>query len=210
MPRQPLTRLVLVTLYVGVALALGSCAPDSVRTTGPTAVGDTGWILLSLGPARSPVYVGAYNVVLREKTTGALTSVAFIKDAVFLKETEVDFSDARGEGAVYLVAIPTGEYEVRNYRAALTQHAIEVPPSIPMHVIVAHGQVSYLARFLVQTHWTTKPGIFSEKPIYYALESVSATVVDAYETDIAVARKKFAETFRSIAIAKRPLHAIYQ
>jgi len=209
-PRYSALRLLLITACVAAAVGLTSCATDLVRTASQPAAGKNGWILLSLGPARSPVYVGTYNVILREKATGALTSVAFIKDGVFVKETAADFSDAQGEGAVYLVELPPGEYEVLNFRATLPQHSVESRPRIPIQVSVESGNAIYIARFLLQTDWVVLPGIVSEKPIYYKLKSVSGTVIDRYDTDVLIARAKFSEPFRSIAGVTHPLQSTYQ
>lgn len=169
-----------------------ACSGPLVRSTNKVTAENKGYLLLSMGPATDETYASMYNVVLRERSTGALTSIAFSTgEHPLWAPTQRDFSDKNGQGAVYLLELPSGEYEVANYRAAITAGNAATTPASALRFSVQKGQVAYLARFLVEVEWRTYYNALWSKTVRDGPKVATAVVTDAYDADVAIARAKY-------------------
>jgi hypothetical protein len=183
-----------MTVVLFIALCATGCAVDPIRRFGdqrPMTQENTGYALLSIGPAKAPGYATHYNILLREKPDGKPVSVLYTKDAVFVTPTTPDFSNDAGEGAVYLIALPAGKYEVHRYRAFRTNQFNLFSPDVLSPFSVAAGQVTYVGRFMIEAVWLGRNP--NGPPVL-----IRGTQTVALDEDLAIARRKFAAELGSI------------
>ena len=168
------TSALLVLLFI---LCLAGCAIDPVRNYAdrPITAENRGYVLLSMGPANFHPDLIHYNVLLRERPAGKAISVLYTTGNLVVTATPPDFTSGTARGAVYLLELPAGDYEVYRFRVFGPQ-AFSPVLSIPF--IVRPGQTTYIGRFMVG--WVAGHG-------------PRGVHLDAFDEDVKIARKKFPE-----------------
>lgn len=182
------------------SLYLTACAVDPVRQSGgqiPLTDQNRGYALLSMGPAKAPGYVSHYNVLLKEKSGTNVVSVLYTKDAIFVKATHPDFVNETGEGALYLVPLAAGEYEVHRVRIFLTNSYEAFSPVVSLPFTVRPSEVTYIGRFMIEPNW---PG----GNMFLQPQALRAGYSSEYELDVEIARKKFSTEIANLKITKKP------
>lgn len=174
-------------VMVMLTLLLSGCAVESVRNYSDRPITDKnrGYALLSLGPADIGAEPIHYNVILRRIPNGEPVSILFTKGTFLLKGTPPDFTDNRITGAVYLVPLPDGNYEISEYRVYSPQ---TFSPLISLPFNINAGQITYIGRFMI--------GLGYENSIAVVL----STHTDSFIQDTEIARTKFPEAMASYPI----------
>lgn len=188
-------------------LLLAACAAKPVVSGSNATAASKGYLLLSMGPAKADVYASVCNVVLRERATGALTSFAFVTgEAAFVAATKPDFADGRGEGALYLVELPAGSYEIANLRVAQTVSSATITDVSGSAFEVDQGGIAYLARVLISNEWRYTYNALWNKQVVLGPGRSSAVLFDAFDAfdaDVALARAEFPELLAAMPTVYR-------
>lgn len=176
---------------LSLLLFMAGCSIEPVQNYSKRSITNEnrGYVVLSLGPAnilnRGMVH---YNVHLREKPDGEPISVLFTRGELFVQSTPVDFSQGQLVGSVYVIELPAGNYEVTGYRF-FRPNTYSPPVSIPFTVVP--GQVTYIGRFMVGYRQISKALL------------ADATHTDAYDEDMAIARRKYPSAFPENTTVRR-------
>jgi len=145
--------------------------------------------LVSFGPSKGQEYATHYNVLLRKRPNGAPISILYTKDAIFVEKTKADFSDDLSEGALYLLEMAAGDYEIHRFRLFITNYINLLSPEIGAGFRVEPGKVTYIGRYATKRIGRDRDSM-----------QIVTNSIEATDADIAIAMSKFPAVMNSLPL----------
>ena len=182
-------------IVLALCCCLCACAVDQVRRSGDRQAitsQNRGFAMFSFGPAKARDYATHYNVLLRAKSDGSAISVLYTKDGILAAPTKPDFSNDRSEGAIYLVELPAGDYEIHRFRLFIPNYINLFSPDMLAPFSISPGSITYLGRLTV-----SHTGRARDEMRLYANRS------DAFQEDLALARNKYPEVLSTMRMVNQ-------